>query len=869
MRGFRAPWRQTKLPLPMRLSRSTLPRSYDLHLMADPRSDEYRGEVAIELAVDKGTAKIELHAVDLTIRTIAVGDTGGPIEVRGSAQDDRRETLRIDLARRLRPGPATLRLEFEGPLRSDLRGFYLARSGRRRYAVTQLEAADARRFFPCFDEPDMKARFRLQVTTPERNSVVSNSALVRTRKHGRSKTVSFAETPPLSTYLIALIVGELEASRARRVGPTPIRVWSVPGKKQLAGFALEAAVESLQRLEKYFGLPYPYAKLDLIAVPDFEFGAMENAGAVTFRESLLLLDPATVTLAEQKRVAEVIAHELAHMWFGDLVTMEWWDDLWLNEAFATWMAFTIVDQWKPEWRMWLDFDHHRAAAYALDGLQNTHPIYAEVGTPDEATENFDAITYEKGASVVRMVERWLGPGTFRKGVRAYIRKHREGNARAADLWAALEAASGRPIQSVVRPWIERPGFPLLSVRKSSRKGRSRLEFRQERFRSSPRQRSPAGAGHWPIPAVLRVQPARGRSRLERVLLEGSSSRLDLDPAADVRWVYANADESGFYRPLHASALLRSLGEDLGRLSPVERMGLLGHQWAGYRAARSTLADLLDLVPSLSGEPEPEVLERLIVPLRWLEDQALPRLRAALAGRFRAWLSELFAPALAELGWTPARGEPDSQRQRRATLIRIVGGLAEHPDVLAGAETRVREYLKNRSSLDANLAGPVVELAARHGHKGRYDAYLRAMRRASTPQERTRFQQALAAFRDPALIDRTLALSLSEDIPTQDVVILLTRLFTNPAARERSWEFIRARWSDLSPRVSPGLASRLILALPALQRPLYRRQVAAFFRTHPIPTATRALKQALERFDLDAELRQRTVPELSRWLRALT
>ena len=853
----------------MRLSRSTLPCSYNLHLTVDPRADEYRGEVEIELAVHRGTAEIELHAVELTIRTIAVGDTDGPIEVRGSRLDDKRETLRIDLDRRLRPGQAQLRLEFEGSLRSDLRGFYLARSGRRRYAATQLEAADARRFFPCFDEPDMKARFHLQVTTPERNSVVSNGALVRTRKRGRSKTVSFAETPPLSTYLIALIVGELEASRTRRLGPTPIRVWSVPGKKHLAGFALEAAVESLGRLEKYFGLPYPYGKLDLIAVPDFEFGAMENAGAVTFRESLLLLDPRTVTLAEQKRVAEVIAHELAHMWYGDLVTMEWWDDLWLNEAFATWMAFTVVDQWKPEWRMWLDFDQHRAAAYALDGLENTHPIYAEVGTPDEATENFDAITYEKGASVVRMVERWLGARTFRKGVRAYIRKHREGNARAADLWNALEAASGRPIQSVVRPWIERPGFPLLVVRRSSGKRQPRLEFRQERFRSSPAQRVADAPEHWPIPAVLRVQPARGRSRLERVLLEGKNSRFDLDPAEDVRWVYANADESGFYRPLHTSVLLRSLGQDTNRLSAVERMGLLGHQWAGYRAARAELADLLDLVSNLSREPEPEVLERLIAPLSWLEDQVLPRLRASLASRFRAWLSELFAPSLAELGWVPARGEPDAQRQRRATLIRILGGLAAQPDVLAEAETRVRDYLKDRASFDANLAGPVVELAARHGHKGRYDAYLRAMKRANTPQEKTRFQQALAAFRDPTLIDRTLALSLSEDIPTQDVVILLGRLFANPAARERSWEFIRARWQDLSPRVSPGLAPRLILALPALQRPLYRRQVGAFFRVHPIPTAARALKQALERFELDAELRRRAVPELRGWLRALT
>jgi puromycin-sensitive aminopeptidase len=851
----------------MRLSRSTLPLSYELHLRIDPREDVFRGEVEIDLAVEGTSPTIELHAVDLDIENVDVADAQGPIEVSRTSADEERETLTFELSRPLRRGAAKLCIEYQGPLRTDLRGLYLARSGKRRYAATQLEAADARRFFPCFDEPDKKARFRIQVTTRERNSVVSNGALIRTRRRGRMKTVTFAETPRLSTYLVALIVGELEVSRARKCGSTPIRVWSVPGKKYLAGFALEAAVESLGRLEKYFGLPYPYGKLDLIAVPDFEFGAMENAGAVTFRESLLLVDPKTVTLAERKRVAEVIAHELAHMWYGDLVTMAWWDDLWLNEAFATWMAFTVVDQWKPEWRMWLDFDQHRAAAYALDGLVNTHPIYVDVNTPDEATENFDAITYEKGASVVRMLERWLGPRTFRKGVRAYIRRHREGNARAADLWAALEEASGRPIQTVVRPWIERAGFPLVSVRRTSRKGRVRLEFRQERFFSSARGAEPAGDLPWPIPAVVRVQPLRGRSRQERILLEGRSARIDLEGPEGLRWAYANADESGFYRPLHDPVLLGALGEDLRRLSAVERMGLIGHQWAGYRAGKAELADLLDLIPRFSKEREPEVLERLIGPLSWLEDQALPRLANPLTRQFRRWLEDIFAPPLAELGWVPRRGEPDTERLRRATLVQLVGGIAEQPDVLAGAEARIRGYLDDRASLDANLAGPVVELAARYGGKSRYEAYLRTMRRANTPQEKTRFELALAAFRDPALIERTLGLCLTEDIPTQDVVPLLGRLFANPAARERTWEFVRTRWEDLSPRISTGLASRLLTALPALQRPIYRRQVAAFFRAHPVPTAARALRQALERFDLDAELRRRAVPEMRRWLRA--
>lgn len=368
--------------------------------------------------------------------------------------------MEVVLSERVPAGEAILHLDFRGRLRGDLRGLYAARAGERRYAFTQLEAADARRFFPCFDEPDKKACFRISVTTAKSHTVLSNNPVEKVEPHpGGRKTVHFERTPRLSTYLLALAVGELEASPAAHCGETEIRVWHVPGKEKLTAFALETARETLTRLERYFDQPYPYEKLDLVAAPDFEAGAMENAGAVFFRETLLLVDPETATLQEKKRVAEVVCHELAHMWYGDLVTMAWWDDLWLNEAFATWMAFHVVSAWKPEWKMWNDFQHHRSAALGLDALEHTHPIYAPVKTPQEATENFDLITYEKGASVVRMIERYLGAETFRSGVRRYIREHAESNTVAADLWDALSEASGQDVGRIVRPWIEQAGFP--------------------------------------------------------------------------------------------------------------------------------------------------------------------------------------------------------------------------------------------------------------------------------------------------------------------------------------------------------------------------------------------------------------------------
>ena len=459
--------RHTPAPIkPFRLSRDVRPTDVDIHVDVDPgQTRRFRGEVGIEIEIDRGRRKLELHAADLRVsrpRLIVDGRT-----LRGRAVlHPERQTVEIELNETVRPGPARLELGFEGRLRGDLCGLYGANVGPHCFAFTQLEAADARKFFPCFDEPAMKARWKLRVTTSSENAVVANSRAIRTsREPDGRKTVEFERTPKLSSYLVALAVGPLERSRPVRAGDTEIRVWHVPGKKGMDRFSLECARETLLRLEDYFALPYPYDKLDLVAVPDFEFGAMENAGAVFFRETLLLIDPATVTLAEKKRAAEVICHELAHMWYGDLVTMAWWDDLWLNEAFATWMAFQIVADWQPEWNMWHDFHHHRVAALDLDALQHTHPIYTPVRTPDEANENFDVITYEKGASVVRMLERYLGPNRFREGVRRYIRRHAESNTVASDLWTALSEVSKQDVEAIARGWIELEGYPVVEVRR--------------------------------------------------------------------------------------------------------------------------------------------------------------------------------------------------------------------------------------------------------------------------------------------------------------------------------------------------------------------------------------------------------------------
>jgi puromycin-sensitive aminopeptidase len=844
------------------------PQRVHVHVAVDPsRSRAFRGEVCHEIQIDRSRRTLRLHAVDLRVTRPRVEIDGrvfrGRIEMLEPAQ-----MIAIHFDAPLPAGAASLRLGFAGRLRTDLCGLYGAAVGERRYAFTQLEAADARKFFPCFDEPAMKARFSLSLTTGGSNAALSNGPVRRTERHpdGR-KTIHFAETPPISSYLVALAVGELEASRPLSLGPTRIRIWHTPGKRKLTRFGLETAHECLRRLEEYFGLPYPYAKLDLVAVPDFEMGAMENVGAVFFRETLLLLDGKTATANEKKRAAEVICHELAHMWYGNLVTMAWWDDLWLNEAFATWMAFAIVDAWKPEWKMWLDFRHGSAAALELDALQHTHPIYCRVRTPADANENFDLITYEKGAAVVRMIERYLGAAVFRRGVRAYIRKHREGNTVAADLWRALSDASGEDVESLVRPWIEQEGYPVVAIRRAKSGGRPALEFRQQRFLEQPSRKragSRATTTRWPIPWVGRIGGARraGRGKLERAVLRRTNERILLKHSP--RFVYGNADEGGFFRPLHEVAEIRRLAGSLGSLSAVERMGLLDHQWALVRAGRATIESLLELASGFSNEVDADVLTTLRRPLGFIAGSLIPDAAPGCSEPFRTWLLGLFEEPFSQLGWKPAAHEPDAVRLRRAVLLGIAGGIAQSPALVEAAADRCDRYLSDRRALDANLADAVVAIGARVGDATRHRRFVEEFARASSPQEQRRFLLALGEFRDEKLIDRTLALTLTSTVPAQDVVFVLVRLLGNPSARERSWSFVVRRWDRLRKRIPPLLASRLVEATSSLLTETHRREVAKHFRDHPVPSAERALRQTLERFSWYKGFRRKAGADLTRW-----
>jgi puromycin-sensitive aminopeptidase len=853
----------TAKPSRFRLPTDVRPSSYDLHLEPDLAAGTFRGEVTIAVDLGRARSTVALHAADMKIdRVVAVAGGG---ELTGRAKLERAdETAVLRFPSPLPAGKATITIGYHAELNKHLRGFYAAAADGRRYAFTQCEAADARRVLPCFDEPAFKARFRIAVTVRDGETALSNAPIAREEEVSGGRILRFAETPPLSTYLLAVAVGPLEASPIRMRGTTPIRVWHVPGKGHLTEFALEAAAESLRRLEEYFDIPYPYGKLDLVAAPDFEAGAMENAGAVFFRETLLLLDPKTASLDEYKHAGEVIAHELAHMWYGDLVTMAWWDDLWLNEAFATWMAYKVVDDWRPGWRMWQSFEHDRSRALALDALTNTHPIYAEVKSVAQATENFDAITYEKGAAVVRMIEQYLGADAFRAGVRLYMQRHRESNAVAADLWRALEESSGKEVTRVAQSWIAQAGFPLVTVTPVPGAAEGVLRVRQERFFADVRVPAARRRGRWPVPLGVKWRALDGTAT-ESFLVDKVTSTITLPRAAQLSWYFANAAAGGFYRVLHdaadRSALLAGLGD---ALTPVERMALAGDQWALVRGARATLDSFLDVGHALDHETDYDVLDGVAAPLAFIDD-AIAAPDMALQADFRAWIARTFGPQLARLGWSPADGEDDCTRLRRAALVRIVGGVAEDPAALTESRQRLEAYLADRTSLDANLADPVVALAARTGDEALYDRYRAVVGAAATPQERRRFLLNLASFRTKETIQRTLAAVLTDEIPTQDVAFVLMRLFGNPPAREATWSFVKKKWSALRRRIPPLMLSRLVETTPTLRDPRYAREVVRFFKQHPLPEAARALKQAAELFRLNAELRKRTVADLRRWL----
>jgi len=842
---------------PYRLPRDIVPTRYDLRLEPDLTNAIFHGLATISLTVVQSTAVIILNALELVIESAVAEDSQGRRERATIDMDESLQRCRLTVPQPMAPGEWRLHLTFRGTLNDTLRGFYRStykdKSGAMQtMAATQFEATDARRAFPCWDEPDFKAVFSITLVLDKALTAVSNSAVASEATEGEKKVVRFADTIKMSTYLVAFIVGRIEATSPTFVGKTPLRLWTVPGKSHLTSFGQDIARASLEFFERYYGIPYPSEKLDLLAIPDFASGAMENLGAITFRETALLVDQQTGTHAELERVADVVAHENAHMWFGDLVTMSWWNGLWLNEAFATFMEMLAVDAWKPEWKRWDTFSVSRAAAFSVDGLHSTRPIEYPVRAPKDAEAMFDVLTYEKGASVLRMLEQHIGPTIFRDGVRDYLHTHAYGNADTKDLWISLGRSAKQPVPDLMDGWIFQPGHPLVTAEVNDR---SELVLTQQRFSYLPNP-SPAT---WHVPVQLRIK-TRDKQETRRLLLTDREATLTLRP--DTESVIINEGGHGFYRVHYGPVLFnRLLDTGLDKLAAIERFNLVNDAWATTVAGLMPLSDYLDLTDRFALERDKNVWVVLIESFAFLNRIIEPSDRPAL----ETFVRTRIGAAAAAVGWTPQAGESELTRQLRSELIGALGRLGNDPTTQGRAAELYTMARKDPSAVDPNLLPALVSILAFTGDAARYDEFTERFKTAVTPQEERRYLFSLAVFRQTTLLDRTLAKTLDGEIRTQDAPFIVSAVMSSVYGREQGWSFVKANWDQMARRFPKQGLRRMCGGITGLCKPELEQDVREFFQSRKIDLGGKTLEQYFEQLRIMVSFRERCGRDLLSYL----
>ncbi|MGH7875142.1 MAG: M1 family metallopeptidase [Candidatus Binatia bacterium] len=837
--------------IPHRLPASVTPQRYELKLTPDLVHWTFAGEEKVALQVHQPVREIVLNAAELAIHSAAVKLPNGKL-LNGSVKFDREnEQATFSFPETIPAGGGELQISFSGILNDKLHGFYRSSyknsdGEEQPLASTQFESTDARRAFPCWDEPAFKAVYQVTLVVDDQLTAISNARVLReTALPGTGKkAVVFADTIKMSTYLVAFIVGEFEATEAVQAGGAPLRVWAVPGKQPLAGFAMAIGKASLEHFAGYYGIPYPGDKLDLIAIPDFASGAMENLGAITFRETALLVDAESATRAELERVADVVSHENAHMWFGDLVTMKWWNGLWLNEAFATFMEMLAVDAWKPEWRRWDSFTVSRAAAMQVDGLKSTRPIEFPVERPEEAAGMFDVLTYEKGASVLRMLEQYLGAEAFRDGIRLYLRRHAYANAETTDLWDALEESTKQAVRALMDSWIFQPGYPLIRVEKEP----GGLRLSQQIFRylqdGSDQQRK------WHVPIFLRAGTKSGV--VEKVLLVEQQEQ-QVEFGEDVEWVVVNAGGHGFYRVGYSSELSGALRQALrSRLSAVERFGLINDTWASTLAGFTPLTDYLDLIDRLREEDDVNVWTTVIGSGHHLQRILADRQLASLAERFR----RLLTPAVKRLGWSSQKDESELVGQLRGDLIGALGTLADDASCQRRARKLLARHEAEPGAVDRNLIPALVAILAYSGTSNDYENFYHKFKNARTPQDETRYLFALANFRKPDLIDRTLELTINGEVRTQNSPYLMRNILLNRDARGKAWAFMKQHWHDMMRQYPDNSIARMCEGIIGLVDAELETETRDFFAQHPVKQGAKQIDQHRERLRVVVLCRER-------------
>jgi aminopeptidase N len=846
-----------------RLPGTVVPDHYDLAFTIDLDRERFSGQETIRVNVQQATSRVVLNAVGLDLRDVTI-TTPSATQKATVSTNQADETATIVVPQPIAAGAADIHVRFSGALNTQLRGLYLSKTARRKYAVTQFESTDARRAFPCFDEPALKATFTLTLTVDRGDTAISNGKLV-SDVPGPARTqhtLTFAPSPKMSSYLVAMAVGDFQCLEGTE-DAVPLRVCATPDQVHLGRIALESTKAILKFYDAYYTIKYPFGKLDLVAVPDFAAGAMENTAAIFFRETDLLADSNTAPVSTRKDIADTIAHEMAHQWFGDLVTMAWWDDLWLNEGFATWMSSHPLEAWRPEWRVDVDAADESQRALSLDSLASTHPIHAAVESPAEIEGSFDVITYQKGAAVLRMIERYVGADTFRRAINSYLQAHAYGNATSEDLWTAIASASGRPVDRIMPTFVQQPGVPLVemtSIACNSQKTETLATFRQSRFTLDAS--APADDRLWQIPIAYSSSTGNPGSSTGTFVLSDRTQTQSIARGC-VPWVFANAGAGGYYRTAYPRDVLRAMAPDvLTALTAPERLTLVEDQWALVRAGRQGVADFLTLAAGFGREQTSGVLSLVTSRLRFVHAYLTT---GATQPGFEAFVRTLLRPSMDSLGLDTAPNDDDDRRALRAAIISSLGTTGADSDVIARARAAVDRALGGGPAIDPAAATALLGVAAAHGDRRLYDALIRAADGAASPEEYYRYLNVLPRFRDPALVDRAL-LETRSRVRSQDTSSYLATFFDNPAARERAWAFVKASWADLQPKIRIAFGEgRLIGAMGSFCDAGTRKDIREFFTAHPLPTAARSLGETLERIDNCIALRERETPLVTEWL----